>query len=263
MVVLVKKNLSPNENLKQIIENAQGIKTVLLNDTYFKKLIDAHTHLRPTAKGVSLVSINELTPQIRAKDIEEFLSVIKFDTHHRSDPEEPKRNTPEKALQSWLISDAYRNRGRMISIEKAVHDKIGSANDSEVFFVTDEIGLVSEETGKLVKCDILAIRRVPKKDGSFYWVPMQIELKSARKLTELIDQLENYENLFNKSRAEFEKLFSILLAPVFDGKIVFGSAQLEKWIVWPWSEKSKMDTIQQIAAKGIKEIQYKDRYSFR
>lgn len=260
---MVKKNLSPNENLKQIIENAQGIKTILLNDSYFKKLIEARTHLRPTAKGVSLVSINELTPQIRARDIEEFLSVIKFDTHHRSDPEQPKRNTPEKALQSWLISDAYRNRGRMTSIEKAVQDKIETPNDSEVFFVTDEIGLVSEETGKLVKCDILAIRREPKKDGSFYWVPMQIELKSARKLTELINQLESYENLFNKSRAEFEKLFSLLLAPICGGEIVFGSAQLEKWIVWPWSEKPNVGTTQQIVAKGIKEIQYKDRFSFR
>jgi hypothetical protein len=263
MVVLAKENLSPNENLKLIIENAQGINTILLNDTYLKKLIDADTHLRPTAKGVSLVSINELTPQIRARDIEEFLGVIKFDTHHKSDPEEPKRNTPEKALQSWLISDAYIHRGRMIAIEKLVHDKIGASNDSEVFFVTDEIGLVSEETGKLVKCDILAIRRELKKDGSINWVPMQLELKSARKLTELIDQLENYEKLFEKSRTEFETLFGLLVAPVFGGKIVFGSAKLEKWIIWPSCKKPTPETTRKIAAKGIKEIQYQSNYSFQ
>ena len=263
MVVLSKETLSPNENLKLIIKNARGIKKILLNDVFFKKLIDAHTHLRPTAKGVSLVSINELTPQIRARDIEEFLDVIKFDTHHKSDPEEPKRNTPEKSLQSWLISDAYKHRGRMTAIEKLVHDKIGASNDSEVFFVTDEIGLVAEETEKLVKCNILAVRREFKKDVGVNWTPMQMELKSSRNLTELINQLDNYGKLFENSREDFETLFSLLLSPVIDGQISFGAAKLEKWIIWPWCKKPTSETIQKIAVNDIKEIQYQANYSFQ
>jgi hypothetical protein len=34
----------------------------------------------------------------------------------------PGRDTPEKDLQSWLISEAMQNKGRVASIERALND---------------------------------------------------------------------------------------------------------------------------------------------
>ena len=249
-------------NLQGIIKSAEAIAKLLSDEADCNKLLANQTHLRPTAKGVSLVSIGKKTPQIRAKDIE-FSCKVKFDSHQKSDPIEPKRSTPEKELQSWIIRDAYRNQGRMKSIEPIVKMKIIPVADVKVFFVTDEIGLVSGDTGKLIKCDILAVRKESEANGKVNWIPMQIELKSERKLDELIGQLEKYEKVFEKSRKAFETIYNILLNPVIGEKITFDASKLEKWILWPYAANPQQVTKEKISKNGINEIQYEGQFLLR
>jgi hypothetical protein len=150
----------------------------------------------------------------------------------------------EKALQSYLIREAQKNGRRLVSINAA-----SAATDDpvELTFITDEIPL-PVGGGKTV-CDILALRR----DGGRS-TPMLLELKDARMLTRLVEQVEGYARLVEEHADLFAELFGALLGePVtFDGPT-------EKWIVWPAAGAGPGPREEELRAKGIRVVGYRSK----
>jgi hypothetical protein len=153
---------------------------------------------------------------------------------------EQGRPTPEKRLQSFLLSHAYRHERRLDIVDCS----------SGLIFVTDEIPAATGD-GKIL-CDLLALRL----DGD-RCVPVQIELKSARDMTRLIQQLADYSAFINANREIYETLFSALL-----GRSIRFTDPVEKWLVWPAARKDgtfETDAREQeLGDLGIGVVQYRE-----
>lgn len=189
---------------------------------HLRAIQSAHSdvHFRPGSRGVSMVGLLPERPQRGKSNIRDLPRLARdFDAQFAKHCRDIAhgRPTPEKRLQAHLVSNAYAHDRRMAALERA--------GDVSFTFVTDEIvirPLNTDGSGKIV-CDILALRRVDDLE-----VPVVIELKSTRAMTELIRQTETYAALMLEHQSVFERLFAALLGR----EIRFGAAP-EKWVVWP------------------------------
>ncbi len=190
------------------------------------RVLEAHgdrVHFRPASQGVAMVSLLPHRPQRGKSGLRDLGRVARdfealFEKHCRDVAQ--GRETGEKALQSFLISEAYRNGRTMVSLNDASRN---TNEPVELVFVTDEIP-VPIKSGKIV-CDILALRR----DGGRS-TPVLIELKNSRMLTRLVEQVESYSALLDEFSEEFEALYTAIL-----GEPIRFDAVAERWIVWPSS----------------------------
>jgi hypothetical protein len=178
---------------------------------------------RPGSKGVAMVGLLPDKPQRGKSGLTNLDRVARdfeplFAAHCRDVPQ--GRITGEKKLQSFLIAEAQRNDRQLVSLNTASK---ATADAVELVFITDEI-LVPVEDGRIV-CDILALRR----DGG-RCTPVLIELKDARMMTRLIEQVESYSRLMDRQVEAFEKLYGAVL-----GEAIKFDGPTEKWIVWPSS----------------------------
>ena len=195
--------------LNQTIEWAKQIEAELAE---VRKSRLGEVHFRPTSKGVTLISLHPDRPQLGmgfkgVKNLKKKFEA-KFQTHcvHRT----PKRRTPEKRLQSFLIANAYRNARQLINLE-------GNSGGAELFFVTDELSLPFD--GKKIVCDIIVLQRDQ---------PVVIELKTQRQKKQLVKQVIDYATLVEEHQEQFCQLFSVILKR----KIVL-RRPCQRWIVWP------------------------------
>lgn len=157
---------------------------------------------------------------------------------------EQGRETGEKALQSFLIREAYTHGRRLASINEAS----AATNDPvDLVFVTDEISLPLDE-GKIV-CDVLALRRDRGRS-----TPVLLELKDARMLTRLVEQVEGYAALVDAHADLFAELFGALL-----GESVRFDAPTEKWIVWSAAGDGPDPREAELRARGIRVVGYVER----
>jgi hypothetical protein len=239
------------QRLRATIDWARKIRMTL------QPLLDAHgdrVHFRPSSTGVAMVGLLPDRPQRGKSGLTNCARVVTdfemlFATHCREVPH--GRVTGEKALQSFLISEAQGQDQRLTSINAA-----SAATDVpvELIFVTDEISL-PVESGKLV-CDILALRR----DGGRS-TPVLLELKDRRLMTRLVEQVNGYAQLIDEHADLFSDLFAALLGePVtFDGPT-------EKWLVWPAAGVGADPREDELRAKGVRVVGYGvegDQYRFR
>lgn len=119
---------------------------------------NSSVHFRPGARGVSMVGLLPERPQRGKSNLRDLPRLAQeleaqFARHCRDVPR--GRATPEKRLQSYLVSDAYAHDRRMDSLERAA-----AAAGEPLVFVTDEIvirPLEPDGIGKIV-CDLLALR---------------------------------------------------------------------------------------------------------
>lgn len=121
-------------------------------------------------------------------------------------------------------------------------------------FISDEIP-VPVAGGKVV-CDILALRV----DGGRS-TPVLLELKDARMLKRLIEQVETYSAIVNAHAESFSKLFSAVL-----GRPVKLNGDTENWIVWPAAGDGADPHEQELSERGIRVVGYKkndDGYDLR
>lgn len=238
------------QRLRATVEWARKIRTTL------QPVIDKHgdrVHFRPSSTGVAMVGLLPDRPQRGKSGITNLPRVVAnfepmFASHCRDI--EHGRATGEKALQSYLIREAQKNGRLMIPINAASQ---GTDDPVELAFVTDEIPLPVEE-GKVV-CDILALRR----DGGRS-TPVLLEVKDARKLTRLVEQVEGYAALMDEHAHLFAKLFEALL-----GKPVKFDGPTEKWIVWPAARERPEPRKHEVRTTGIRVVGYRldgDRYQF-
>jgi hypothetical protein len=159
--------------------------------------------------------------------------------------------TGEKALQSLLIREAYKNGRRMTPINIA--SKLTN-EPVDLLFVTDELAL--PVMGKEMVCDVLALRR----DGG-RCTPVLLELKDRRMLTRLVEQVEGYSVLVDEHADLFAELFGALL-----GEDVRFEAPTERWIVWPGPRVGRDPREAELRTRGIRVVTYAEHegaYSVR
>ena len=172
-------------------------------------------HFRPSSTGISMVGLRPDRPQ-RGKsqitNLQRLASTFEREFQTHCVDCDHGRPTPEKRLQSFLISNAYRHARRL-------EDLAGGDGDEELLFVTDELSLPTVERPRGQLCDVLALH------GNR---PAVIELKPARKKKELVKQATGYARLVEEHLELFSELFSVVL-----GREVKLCRPCQCWIVWP------------------------------
>jgi hypothetical protein len=150
-----------SEQLQKLVRNAETVRSEqfqIFKDELSLKLM----WLRPSVYQISAISCCEETPQLGFPDI----STCKLAKIMEKRLSPPKRKTPEKRLQSWLIQQALKSGGRLEPLE----DILGG----QYWFVSDEIAL-NTASEKMV-ADMLLVR--VDSDGLASLV--NAELKSKR-----------------------------------------------------------------------------------
>jgi hypothetical protein len=184
-------------------------------------VLDVDLYLRPVPGGCTALSVNpQRRPQqgtsCRWSTITEVEQLRAARDRTLASRTGETRVTPEKALQSFLIRDAIQNKGWMKSITAACQER------PKLRFLADEASF-RDATGKKTVCDLLAVRI----DGDI-GVPVAIELKSARNLKRLTEQVCATARLMEKYRSDFQ-----MLAEACWGSPIRLAERAECWIVWP------------------------------
>lgn len=179
--------------LEQLLANAKRIKTEEFTEVVneYRDLFDRYSfRLRPSVGSISLVSCSNRTPQLGFSNMTSSASMrrklgsLKEGT---AGLEVPLRPTPEKSLQSWLISEALHNNGQLKSIEGALDDQ------HSYWFVSDEIALSASNgdsfdgKGVRVVADLLVVRLDSNGESEL----VNVELKSER-TTKTHGQIETF-----------------------------------------------------------------------
>jgi hypothetical protein len=202
-------------------------------------------HFRPGASGVTMVGLLADRPQRGEGGFKNLRTLAdNFDelfARHCGDVPQG-RVTGEKALQSFLIRDAFLHGRRLQSLNEPSR---GTGSPSELQFVTDELALTGT-SGKVV-CDLLALS-----DDGFNVGPVVIELKDSRSKGRLIEQVNVYAALIELYRNEFALLFSAVL-----GREIVFNAPCQKWIVWPAASGPAEPQDTKFAAHNIRVVSYR------
>lgn len=181
--------LSLSEQLRNLIQNAERICSAPFNK-YKEQLAHNLLWLRPSVNGISAISYSEETPQLgfsklTPRRLEEILE-------KRLSP--PKRKTPEKQLQSWMIRQALLADRRLKVLDNPLA--------GQFWFVSDEIALKTA-TEKLV-ADLLLVRVDDEELASL----VNVELKSVRSMETFRQVLSFRGVLENPALSEEWKIFA-------------------------------------------------------
>ena len=210
---------------------------------------------RPSSTGVAMIGLTSGNPQRGPRIPVRELS------DSEADPEDlfrryctgvPGRPTPEKRLQSFLISRSLRADRNLEPLNAA---SLRTSAPVDLTFMIDEIP-VFPVRGKKTLCDLLAIRKA----GTGF-VPVVIELKSSRQMTRLIEQVTTFAALVDTHRDLYERLFS-----AFCPSPIAFIGPCEKWIVWPALKRRPDPREEEFAAAGIRVVGYEtagDGFTFR
>ena len=220
-----------NFKLKTMQEKLKYFKIAKeLNANHHDLLVKKKLHFRGNINSFSLISLAEETAEIgfsNLKDKIEAEDLLKNPIHL----DKPKRDTPEKVLQAWIINYSMNNNDMLPFGENLT-------------FLTSELVLPSKEEYKLspakrdLRNDVLGID-----DKNNLCI---IELKSAR------------DNEVKKQTLEFEKVvvnepeFFLELVHLFTGKA--WNKKIRKISVWP-NHEGKLRTQKHIE---VEEINYKE-----
>lgn len=193
-------------------------------------------HFRPASSGVSMIGLRPDRPQRGRSGIVDLARLAReFEGAYREACVDCDhgRPTPEKRLQSHLISAAYRSDRRL--------DRLRHIHEEAPLFITDELSLPTEN-GRIV-CDILALHGA---------VPAVIELKPGRQLTRLVAQVTGYAALIDEHTDLFSELYSVIL-----GRAVELESPSERWIVWPHPSGHEADPREhELATLGVRVVGY-------
>lgn len=205
-----------------------------LNEDLKSELMKKEAHFRANEDSFSLISLNPNTPQLgksnlktKGKGIEALYS------EEFASLKSPKRPTPEKRLQAWIISNALNNNGKL-------------PFDENIKFITSELA-IKNDIGVRVVNDILGYC---EKDKQI----CVIELKSKRLMQELINQVKDFEDIILKNQTFFTELLSL-----YDIKNSNGFQKVKKIIVWPHAETSPKEEFKKEDV-DILEITYREIY---
>lgn len=205
-----------------------------LNIELHDELVKNNNHFRGNLNSFSLVSLSPEKPELG-------ISNLKSDTdaknafHRLLLKEPPKRPTPEKSLQAWIINKALNNNNRL-------------PFDENIRFITSELAFRNDE-GVRVVTDILGYC---EKDKQI----CVIELKSNRALTELKKQVKDFEDIILKNQLFFAELLKL-----YGHQNPNGFQKIKKIIVWPHAKTSPIEELKKDDI-DILEITYENSYEF-
>ena len=180
-----------------------------LNDEHHDLLVEKKLHFRGNKNSVSLISLAKETAEKGVPNIKEK-EKAKSILHNQIILEEPKRDTPEKVLQAWIILDAMRNKGKLPFKENLT-------------FITSELVFRNKEEYQLskpnrdIRNDILAIDN----DNNL----CIIELKYSR-VNEVKKQTIEFEKVVRNETEFFHQLVLLYTNQKWNGSI-------RKIAVWP------------------------------
>lgn len=150
-----------SEQLQKLVKNAELIHSERFQ-IFKEKLSSKLLWLRPSVNEISAISCCDDTPQLGFSNISDCNLESKMETLLSS----PRRKTPEKRLQSWLIRRALKSEGKL----EPLHDVLGG----QYWFVSDEIAL--KTASKKVVADLLLVAVNSKGLARL----VNVELKSER-----------------------------------------------------------------------------------
>jgi hypothetical protein len=177
------------KQLQKLVKNAELIQSKqfqAFKDELSRKLL----WLRPSVNGISAISCCEKTPQLGFTNIS--ISNLAKKIEKQLSP--PKRPTPEKHLQSWLIQCALNSGGRLEVLDKEL--------GGQYWFISDEIAL--KTASEKVVADLLLVRI--DSDGLASLV--NAELKSNRVMETFTQVISFREALENPDLQEGWKIFA-------------------------------------------------------
>lgn len=191
---------------------------------------------RPSSSGFAMVGLLPEKPQLGTSYTTTGRLRANFSSEFAAhcDGDGPERSTPEKRLQSFLVSAALTSERRM------------SLFEDELTFVTDELVLPGVRGDQ--RLDILALREGPS--GTRLAL---IELKSTRAMTELQKQTQVYSEILDAHRGPLQGLVSAIL-----GREVTITAAPEKWIVWPSTGAGADPRIPEFGSIGVRVVGYSE-----
>jgi len=128
------------------------------------------------------------------------------------------RTTPEKSLQSFLVGDAIAHGGWMQALMAGCNE----SPQPRLRFLIDEVAFRKIEGDGKDVLDLMAIR---EQAGTH--VMVAIELKSARQLSRITNQVNTAAGFMERNRAGMERL-----AEASWGEQIRLADQAERWIVW-------------------------------
>lgn len=204
-----------------------------LNDKHHDFLIKNRLHFRGNKNSVSLISLARETAEKgipNIKEMEKAESILQ----NQIVLEEPKRDTPEKVLQAWLILDSMLKSGKL-------------AISNNLTFITSELVFQNKEEYKLskpkrdIRNDVLAIDN----ENNL----CIIELKSSRD-NEVKRQTIEFEKVIKNEIDFFHQLVRLYTNKEWNGNI-------RKISVWPKTE-GKSRTQEYL---DVEEINYSEQDS--
>jgi hypothetical protein len=223
--------------------NSQNIDTrffklaIELERKFQAELIENEVHFRASLNSLSLISVGTEKPElgVPCKNHNQWTSEIlrTYIEKIKSKPI-PKRPTPEKLLQAWIIKEAQANDHKL-------------PFDNSIKFVTSELAIYNSNGNKIVS-DIIGYDTATNQ-------LVIIELKSDRLLKRLIEQVDNFEEIIHDNFWFFHDLVTLHGF----GKVV---EDLRKAIVWPHERTSPLEKLKDL---NIAEYTYQgnsDNYSF-
>jgi hypothetical protein len=252
-----------NTQLERLLQNAklvQGDEFLEIEEKY-RDLFNRHRfRLRPSVGSISLVSCASATPQLGFSQIRnaQYLQ-DKLDALREGGAKfkELRRSTPEKYLQSWLISEAMQNNGRIESIERALND------DHSYWFVSDEIAITHQAEGskpEKIVADLLLVREDGRGESEF----VNAELKYKR-TTETHKQVEKFWQGFREPKriALWRQFAETML-----GRKERRWKETEKrrgLVIWPSgsSRESTVRFVNDYKAQGIDTLCFGPEYGLR
>ena len=212
-----------------------------LNEDNKTILLKEKVHFRASLNSISLISISNEKPELGIKcnankyqATENISDVLSKDITKIKIKPVPKRPTPEKELQSWIINYALNNKNSL-------------PFDNDIKFITSELAIINQE-GKRIVTDIIGYSESLKQ-------LFVIELKSERLRKRLIEQVNNFENVIIENPDFFNQLLSIY---GFKSSKDF-SKNISKVIVWPYKKTSPDKMLIEL---DIIEFTYQEDFSF-
>ncbi|HSC89814.1 MAG TPA: hypothetical protein VLC09_21205, partial [Polyangiaceae bacterium] len=191
---------------------------------------------RPSSSGFAMVGLLPGKPQLGTSydSTNRLRGDFEAEFAVHCDGPGPKRVTPEKALQSFLVSSALANGRQLESI------------DESLVFLTDELVIPSIYGDQ--RLDVLALRRLP--DGARLAL---VELKSERALTELLRQTRIYAEFLDNHRDALAGLASAIL-----GEDILITEPCERWVIWPSAGSPGPDPrTKDFADAGVRVVSYR------
>ena len=201
-----------------------------LEQEFKNELIENEVHFRGSLHALSLISISKKKPEMgviyrnyRSRSLDTLKSYIQEIKNKPC----PKRPTPEKTLQAWIIKQTQINGGYL-------------PFNNSVKYITSELAIKNDGTknvSNIVGYDIHTQQIVI------------IEIKSNRLFNRLKEQVDKFAEIFTENYALFQQLIQL-----------HGFSELakipRKVIVWPMARTSPLE---KWAEAGVREYTYQEQ----